>query len=92
MQKESVLFFSFPSESTFDTVRGTNKREQYKTKKRFLFLLSSESTFLRLAVARISVASAERDTVRGTNKRAKCKIYLSFFIDADVADVADVIF
>ena len=63
MQKESVLFFSFPS----------------------------ESTFLRLAVARISVASAERDTVRGTNKRAKRKIYLSFFIDADVADIADII-
>ena len=38
MQKESLLFFSFSSESTFDEIKGTNKRKQYKEKRFFLLI------------------------------------------------------
>jgi len=44
MQKESLLFFSFSSESIFGAARDTNKRAQYKIKED-LFLLSSERIF-----------------------------------------------
>jgi hypothetical protein len=38
--------FLLPSESIFDEVRVTNKREQYKTKNDYLFILPSESIFV----------------------------------------------
>ena len=39
--------------------KGTNKREQYKTKNLFLFLLSSGSTFERSSKLRISERNAK---------------------------------
>ena len=39
MQKKSLLFFSFPSDSNFDEVKVTNKREKHKMKtKVFIFI------------------------------------------------------
>ena len=62
MQKESLLFFSFLSESTFGGAKGTNKRAKYKINDD-LFLFPSESTF---------------DEVKGTNKPADCKRNMCF--------------
>ena len=71
--------FLLSSESTFDVVKGTNKRGQYKMKiKKFSFLLSSESTF---------------DVVRGTNKRGQYKMKIEKFgnnIEVDLKRFAGV--
>ena len=42
MQKKSLFFFSFPSESTFNDVKGTNKRVKCKGKRVFLLCLRTQ--------------------------------------------------
>jgi len=47
MRKENSFFFSFPSASTFDKVKGTNKRAKNKIKGS-LFIFSFECKCLAL--------------------------------------------
>ena len=56
--------FLLSSESTFDVVRGTNKRGQYKMKiKIFIFIVERKSF----------------DVVKGTNKRGQYKMKIEKF-------------
>jgi hypothetical protein len=43
MQKESLLLFSFPSDSIFDNVKDTKSREQNKIN---TFIFYAETTYL----------------------------------------------